>query len=184
VSPDLRKRVELPATLLICVGGLNVLGALYLFVQAISALLMSTADFQAQLDAQQKQMGGAPPPMSAQELKNLGVAIFAVWGLIDLFGAVLTVVGGLRMRNLQSYGLSVFGAVTAAIPCVSCSGCVGLGAVIGIWALVVLMSADVKAAFHGQAPPPQSPYGPPPGGSGPPQGGHGPQGGYTPPWER
>ena len=34
------------------------------------------------------------------------------------------------------------------VPCVSCAGCCGVGEVIGLWALIVLLSADVRSAFR------------------------------------
>ena len=65
-----------------------------------------------------------------------------------LLGVILSLLGGMRMLALRSYGLCIAGAVSAAIPCVSCSGCCGFGEIVGIWALVVLLNADIKAAFQ------------------------------------
>lgn len=59
--------------------------------------------------------------------------------------AVLTIVGGLRMRALRSWGLALTGAILALMPC--CSSCCCVGMPFGIWALVVLMKPEVKAAF-------------------------------------
>ena len=53
--------------------------------------------------------------------------------------------GGLQMKDLKGYGLSMGAAIVAIIPCFACC-CIGLPA--GIWALVVLMRDDVKAAFQ------------------------------------
>jgi hypothetical protein len=69
----------------------------------------------------------------------------AVAGVLS---GVLAIVAGVRMLALKSYGLAVFSSVVLAIPCVSCSACCGLGEGIGIWALVVLMNEEVRAAFR------------------------------------
>ena len=52
------------------------------------------------------------------------------------------------MLSLRAYGLAVAASVITAIPCISCSACCGLGEGIGIWALVVLLNNDVRAAFR------------------------------------
>jgi hypothetical protein len=75
--------------------------------------------------------------------------VFAfVGGTVTGLGCLLTMIGGWRMWSLRNYGLAVTGAIVAAIPCVSCVGCCGIGEGIGIWALVVLLNPDVRAAFR------------------------------------
>ncbi|MCA9133908.1 MAG: hypothetical protein KDA45_12165 [Planctomycetales bacterium] len=66
--------------------------------------------------------------------------------LIQLVAAAVIVYGGLQMKNLQSYGLSLGAAILALIPLVSCC-CTGLP--IGIWAIVVLVDPHVKQSFSG-----------------------------------
>lgn len=67
--------------------------------------------------------------------------VFAVVGTaLDL----VILVGGLRMRQARSYGLSMAAAICGIIPLNSCC-CLGLP--FGIWALVVLLNPDVKAGF-------------------------------------
>lgn len=58
----------------------------------------------------------------------------------------LTLYGGLQMRKLESYKLCCAGAILACIPC--CSPCSIVGIPFGIWALVVLLDPQVKAAFR------------------------------------
>src|ERR1035437_2231164 len=53
--------------------------------------------------------------------------------------------GGLSMKKMRRYGLAMTGAICAMLPC-SCCFLVGLP--IGIWALVVLLRPEVKAAFR------------------------------------
>lgn len=58
--------------------------------------------------------------------------------------AVLTILGGVKMRGLSGYGLAMTGSVAAIIPI---SGCCCVTMPVGIWALIVLVNADVKRAF-------------------------------------
>jgi hypothetical protein len=59
----------------------------------------------------------------------------------------LTILGALKMKNCQSYGLAMTGSITAMLPCGGL-GCCILGLPFGIWAIVVLMNSEVKAAFR------------------------------------
>jgi hypothetical protein len=61
---------------------------------------------------------------------------------------VLILLGGLRMKATRSYGLALTGAICAIVPFNSCC-CLALP--IGIWALVVLVKPEVKAAFAGRS---------------------------------
>lgn len=60
----------------------------------------------------------------------------------------VVLVGGLKMLKLQSHGLALAAAIIALLP-LSC--CCVIGVPLGVWALVVLLRADVKAAFAAQA---------------------------------
>ena len=54
--------------------------------------------------------------------------------------------------KLESYGWAVASSMLAIIPCLS-SPCFALGVLFGIWALVVLMSQEVRDGFlQGGAP--------------------------------
>lgn len=63
------------------------------------------------------------------------------------FGALM-IIGGVKMRRLELYGLALVAAIVALLPC---SPGFFIGLPIGVWALVVLLNLDVKAAF-GQKP--------------------------------
>jgi len=65
--------------------------------------------------------------------------------LIMLVANAFVLFGGLKMRNLESFGLAMAAAIIAVIPCCPC-GCIGIPA--GIWALIVLNKPEVKAAFR------------------------------------
>jgi hypothetical protein len=69
-------------------------------------------------------------------------------GVISLIAAIVTILGAVKMRSLESRGLAITGALLAMIPCISPLGCCLVGEGIGLWALIVLSSADVKAAFR------------------------------------
>lgn len=73
----------------------------------------------------------------------LGLVFNVVWLLMG----GLVIFGALKMKKLESYGLSMAAAVIAALPCTS--PCCFLGLPLGIWAIVVLMNQDVKSAFKG-----------------------------------
>ena len=66
---------------------------------------------------------------------------YAVSGLIY----TVMLVGAIRMRRLRSYSLAVTAGVLAVLPC---SGCCIVSIPCGIWALVVLLDANVRAAFE------------------------------------
>lgn len=82
-----------------------------------------------------------PRPVNPEVPDNL-ILIFCVTALF--FARDVTVVLGMSaMRQQRGYKLAVAGAVCALIP----SPCWMLSALLGVWALVVLMRADVRAAF-------------------------------------
>ena len=71
---------------------------------------------------------------------------FIVVAFIMLVLGVLIILGGVKMKQLRSYGLAMTATILAMIPCTS--PCCVLGLPIGIWALVVLNNAEVKSAFR------------------------------------
>jgi len=68
-------------------------------------------------------------------------------GLVGLAMTVVVILGALKMKNGESYGFALAASIIAMVPCIS--PCCVLGLPVGIWALVVLLNADVKAAFAG-----------------------------------
>lgn len=72
---------------------------------------------------------------------GLGILI----NIVGLLVAGFIVYGALQMKNVSKYSLSVAAAVVAMIPCLS--PCCFIGLPVGIWALVVLLDAQVKQAF-------------------------------------
>src|SRR5205807_657149 len=108
------------------------------------------AEFQKQIDLMKKEFPQlfAQQNISAEDAKSQGAAVMFGSGGVGLVASLIIILGGLRMRALRSYGLAVTGSVLALLPCVTCTGCCGLGQGIGIWALVVLLKPEVKALFR------------------------------------
>jgi hypothetical protein len=66
-------------------------------------------------------------------------------GLLGILIAILILMGGIKMKKLESYGLAMTAGIVALLPC---SVCCIIGLPIGIWSLVVLSKPEVKNAFH------------------------------------
>jgi len=75
-----------------------------------------------------------------------GGAIGMGSSFLGLLVAIFIIYAGLKMKELKQWNLVVVASVLAMIPCIS--PCCIIGLPIGIWALVVLMRPDVKAAFN------------------------------------
>jgi hypothetical protein len=72
--------------------------------------------------------------------------IGVVISIIAILMGVVILLGALKMKKLESYGLAMTASILAMIPCLS--PCCVIGLPIGIWALVVLSKPEVKSAFH------------------------------------
>ena len=136
------ERVKLPAIFLIIVGAMNIFGALYYVGNGV-LILVNPDQVNRTMEQYKKQLN-----LPDQQIGAGQVIFNMVLGAICLLAAAITIFGGIRMVGLKSYGLAVTAAVTAAVPCVSTMGCCCIGEAVGIWCLIVLLSADVKAAFR------------------------------------
>jgi hypothetical protein len=67
-----------------------------------------------------------------------------IGSIVGLSFGVLILVGGLRMKKLESYGLAITACILALLPCGNC--CL-IGLPLGIWGLVVLNRPEVKDSF-------------------------------------
>ncbi len=74
----------------------------------------------------------------------MGSTIGLVLGLIGLVLYVVAIVGALKMKDLQSYGMSMASAVIVMLPC-SC--CCLTGLPVGIWAVLVLRDERTDLLF-------------------------------------
>lgn len=90
-----------------------------------------------------------------QDLQNLGPGANylryisggagLVFGIITLATAAFVIWAALQMKQLRGWTISVVGSIVAMVPCIG--PCCIVGIPIGIWALVILMKPEVKAAF-------------------------------------
>jgi hypothetical protein len=137
-----RQKVSTPAILLMVTGALVIVYWLYVMVTVL------TGKAALQLSQLPPELANDPNLARYREfLEGAQGPAGALFCLFFIAAGGLIILGGLKMKNLQSYALAMTAAILAMIPCCSCYCClVGLPA--GIWALVVLFEPEVKAAFR------------------------------------
>jgi hypothetical protein len=126
-------KVNGPAIGLMVTAGIGILGQLISLVMHVLGTGMNMASM-----AGDAQVPDAVANMMGGTLGVLGSVMGILVGGLIFYGAM-------KMRALQSWGLSLAAAIVAMIPCLSPCCCLGLP--IGIWALVVLLDNNVKASF-------------------------------------
>ena len=118
--------------------------AIFMMVLAIINLILVPLSILYQFTQGQDAYNDLPPELRDFLLQFSGVAS-VVSNVLSFIANILILIGALKMRKCQSYGL----AMTASILCILCDwGCCCLGIGGGIWAIVVLSKPEVKAAFH------------------------------------
>ena len=137
-------QVSLPAILLMVLGGLTILFALWGLVGSIGG---GSAAQMAQLN----QVLSNPdlPPQFRETMTSYMNFATRSGPFMSLFQIVLGGLmgfGGLKMKNLQSYPLAIAASIIAIVPCFNCCYCLGIP--LGIWSLIVLNKAEVKTAFR------------------------------------
>jgi hypothetical protein len=150
------ERVKIPAILLIVVACINLLVCLFQLGRGAYLSTLSPAELRKAAVQQYEVLGPDLAEQMKEQMKQTSDQQLKVQTLLGAFGcgvvsllaAALTLFGGIQMYKLRSYGLAISGAIAAAIPCVTCSGCCGIGEVAGIWAVVVLMNDEVRRAFQ------------------------------------
>jgi predicted Ser/Thr protein kinase len=90
---------------------------------------------------------GTPPQLDAMPtwIGLFGMLIVGLVFLLALPASILLIIGGVKMRQLQSYGLVKFAAIVALLP-LGPQWLISLP--MGIWALAVLGRSEVKSAFR------------------------------------
>lgn len=159
-----RSRTALPGLLLIVVGIFSLLGALAVLNVGVHLYRMTDDQYQTWIEQtidQTEQMfpgSEAAETLRRPEFRGQATQLYlitaALWGVV----AVVIFLAGFRMRQVRGYGLASMGSFLAMLPCVHCGGCLGLGQIAGIWALVVLFDPMVRMAFTVMAMPPGQQY--------------------------
>jgi predicted Zn finger-like uncharacterized protein len=122
-----------PAIGIMVVSGLSIASGLVdLAFRVLGAGLMMGASSKA----------GAPAGQAAGQA--VGVILGGVFDVLSMILPVVMLLGAVKLKNLQSYGLALTSCILAILP-VHC--CCILGLPFGIWGLVVLNNPDVKDAF-------------------------------------
>ncbi|GMV19608.1 MAG: hypothetical protein HS104_04725 [Polyangiaceae bacterium] len=85
--------------------------------------------------------GGSGDPGAALGM-GIGAAMYAFWAV----ASIVCFVGALRMKAMKNYAFAVTSAVLAILPCTTYLCCMAMMP-FGIWAMIVLMKPEVKAAF-------------------------------------
>lgn len=145
-----KQRVQAPAISLIVIGILNLLLAAVPALYGVGVSKLPPDELEKAMREQN--------PKAMEELKARGMSLTNIrnllvygslfWAGADFLASLLVILGGIRMLALKNYGLALLAAILAALPGLSCSGCCGIGAVLGIWSLIVLIDTDVRATFQ------------------------------------
>lgn len=78
----------------------------------------------------------------------IGSGITVMLAIMGLAVNLFILYGAMQMKGLKNYNLAIGAAIAAVIPCFSSCPCCFVGIGFGIWAIIVLIKPDVKAAFQ------------------------------------
>jgi hypothetical protein len=101
------------------------------------------------LDMRKGAPAGQQPLPPYEEFRKSNQMQYIAYYAITLACSALIFLGGSKMKQMQGYGWAIAASILSILPCNSCC-CIGLP--IGIWALMVLLNADVKLAFSRNVP--------------------------------
>lgn len=119
-------KVAAPAICLMVAGGLTLLAA---FFQLVGAVAMQFDD------------------TMPQEERIAGSIFYGVFAIYSFAAAGFMFYGGLKMKQLESWGFALTAAILAIIPC---NGCCMFSMAVGIWSLITLNDPAVKSAFRSE----------------------------------
>jgi hypothetical protein len=128
------RRVKAPAIGLIVIG---VISAVSLVGSAAMSLLVDVAAMQGQQAAMLEQYGLGFLASQAFTIGSTAAGVVA---------SVVMILGGLKMRALEGWGLALTASILTFLPGLTC--CCVITLPFGLWALIVLVDADVKQAFR------------------------------------
>lgn len=123
---------------MLVVGGLGIAVTLLHFVAGLFT------DPQAQID---QFKGNEEMQKMVESMVEAGPIVRIILDLIWLVNSGLVLAAGYMMTKKSNFALAMVGAICAIVPCSPMDCCCLIEVGVGIWALVVLMQADVKAMF-------------------------------------
>jgi len=143
-----KQRIKTPAIVLLVIG----------IISGLSALSNVPALFT--LDAQLNQIEeqwDQDPNMKDDQRKEMKRVLgdvkqplqtgLPIWIGVSLLASGVTVLGAVRIMNLKSRGLGVLAALSVMLPL----GCCCIPLPVGVWVLIVMSKAEVKAGFEAVA---------------------------------
>jgi hypothetical protein len=158
-ASEVRNSVTGPAIALLVTGILGVVVVLgnLVWILFFQAGFMEQMERQANQQIEMEAKQGKRDPVQvkqeqeqAQQMMKMMTyfsgTLGTVFAAIQLVVGVVVILGAVKMMRCQSYGLAFTSAILAMIPQISPCCCLGLP--FGIWAVVVLSRAEVKAAFR------------------------------------
>jgi hypothetical protein len=162
LDTEARDRVRLPAIFLIVIGVMNLLFSLLPGGGAIGVAMMSADNLHQMVVNQYKTMEKDNPQsplfgnmvkelnkQDPQAFKTSAVVQYGLLGGAEFIGALVVIIGGMRMLQMRSYGLCILASIVASVPCVSPTCCCfGISGIVGLWSIIVLLSTNVRMAFR------------------------------------
>lgn len=128
-----KQRVLPPAICLMVVGGINLLFDGFRIVMAVVQFATMPA---VPPPGPGAPFGGGMEFMIAFTIMSIAVSI--IWGM-------LVVYGGIKLKQLRSYGMVLTGCIFAMLPCIN--GCCILGLPFAIWTLVLIHDEQIRRHF-------------------------------------
>jgi hypothetical protein len=125
-----------PAIGLLVTAGLGIAGQILGLLMNLLGMGMASMEGMSEFESMEGAEWAAP-------LMSGTIGIISAF--IGIAVAILIIFGALQMKKMRGWGLSLTAAIVAMVPCIS--PCCILGLPIGIWALVILLKPEVKAAF-------------------------------------
>jgi hypothetical protein len=139
------KHVHIVAILMIALGGIQCLGAIFLFLVALVMPSMFDWFNEVIVEQQKIQRAGAPRlPAFPAQLGSLMTLIYVSMGVLSLASGALNIFAG--ARNLRYRG-RILGIVAMIVGAVTGQSCL-LGIALLVYGLIVYLDKDVVSAFE------------------------------------
>jgi hypothetical protein len=135
------RRVKAPAWIMIIFAAIVIC---YYSVLGIVSVVAPEIPVDARRDAMKGMAGGGVQQAPRAEEMRQQQITGPIGSIFMVSAATFMLIGGIKMKSLRGWGWALAGSILAIFPGMCCC-CTGL--LPGIWALVVLLNADVKQAF-------------------------------------